>query len=366
MATQELAPQLTEMSLTEMLDAFGVSRATFYRRQAPRGETAEPKPSPRKLSDEERAEVLAVLDSERFVDQPPREVYATLLEEDRYLCSPRTMYRILAAADEVRERRNQLRHPRYAKPELIADAPNQVWSWDVTKFKTFVKFDYLYLYVMLDIFSRYVVGWMLAHHDNATLAKRFIEETLGKYDDVDPAALSIHSDRGPAMRSLTVAQTLARLDITQSFSRPRVSNDNPFSESQFKTVKYHPSFPDRFGNLDDGLAFGRRFFPWYNEHHHHSGLAYLTPATVHFGRTEEALAKRDATLLDAYRRHPERFARVPTAPRPPKVVYINPPPKADHEGPATEPESGKSEPTTHGSPPTQAPARSATVVGSAQ
>jgi len=211
---------------------------------------------------------------------------------------------------------------------------------------------YLHLYVLLDIFSRYVVGWMIADRESAALAERFLKETIEKYEDVDPERLTTHSDRGSAMRSLTVAQLLANMDVTQSFSRPRVSNDNPFSESQFKTIKYHPTFPDRFTGLDHGLDFGRQFFPWYNEQHHHSGLAYLTPATVHFGRTEEVLAARDATLLDAYQRHPERFRVAPKAPRPPPVVYINAPPADATEGPG-EPERGTSDPH-QGSPLSQA------------
>jgi len=292
--------------------------------------------------------VLCVLDSARFCDQSPAEVYASLLEEGTYLCSPRTMYRVLAANRQVRERRNQLRHPAYTRPELIADGPNQVWTWDITKLKTFEKFVYLHLYVLLDIFSRYVVGWMIADRESAALAERFLKETIEKYDDVDPERLTTHSDRGSAMRSQTVAQLLANMDVTQSFSRPRVSNDNPFSESQFKTVKYHPTFPDRFTGLDHGLDFGRQFFPWYNDEHHHSGLAYLTPATVHFGRTEEVLAARDATLLDAYLRHPERFRAPPKAPRPPPVVYINAPPAPTTRGPG-DPESGTSDP--HQGPP---------------
>ena len=311
----QLAPQLTLVPITMMLAALGLSRATFYRHRArasaPPSEPS-PRPSPaRALSDEERADVLCVLDSARFCDQSPAEVYASLLEEGTYLCSPRTMYRVLAANRQVRERRNQLRHPAYTRPELIADGPNQVWTWDITKLKTFEKFVYLHLYVLLDIFSRYVVGWMIADRESAALAERFLKETIEKYDDVDPERLTTHSDRGSAMRSQTVAQLLANMDVTQSFSRPRVSNDNPFSESQFKTVKYHPTFPDRFTGLDHGLDFGRQFFPWYNDEHHHSGLAYLTPATVHFGRTEEVLAARDATLLDAYLRHPEGFRAPP-------------------------------------------------------
>ena len=263
------------------------------------------------------------------------------------------MYRILADNQEVRERRNQARHPSYAKPELLATAPNQVWTWDITKLKTLEKFVYLHLYVMLDIFSRYVVGWMVAEKDNSKLAERFLRETIEKYE-LDPSALQIHSDRGSAMRSLTVCQMLSKLDVTQTFSRPRVSNDNPFSESQFKTVKYSPSFPDKFGGIDHGIQFGREFFLKYNTEHHHSRLAYLTPATVHFGQVDAVLAKRDATLLAAYKRTPERFSSMPKAKRPPRAVYINPPAKEPSEGSANLLEEGNSDPL-QGSPPPQAP-----------
>ena len=276
--------------------------------------------------------MLGELNSERFQDKAPAQVHATLLEEGTYLCSTRTMYRILADNEQVRERRAQARHPVYARPELIATAPNQVWSWDITKLKTFEKFVCLNLYVMLDIFSRYVVGWMVAEKDNATLAERFLRETI-KTHSVDPSKLTSHSDRGASMRALTVAQLLAQLNVTQSFSRPRVSNDNPFSESQFKTTKYDCDFPEKFGGIDDALKFCREYFPGYNHEHHHSGITYLTPATVHFGRVEEVLATRDATLMAAYEQHPERFSKPPRSPRPPSVVYINAPRTGETGGP---------------------------------
>lgn len=345
------------LPITMLIAAFGLSRATFYRHQTIARQGAgvrSPRPTPaRALDAAERRHVLDILNSERFVDSAPAEVFSTLLDEKKYFCSERTMYRILAANEQVRERRNQARHPNYAKPELVATGPNQVWTWDITKLKTFEKFVYLNLYVMLDVFSRYVVGWMVAEHDNATLAERFLKETISKYH-VDHAKLQIHSDRGSAMRSLAVTQMLARLGVTQSFSRPRVSNDNPFSESQFKTVKYHSTFPQRFGGVDDAIAFSREFFPWYNTEHHHSNLAYLTPEVVHFGRADQMLAVRNATLTAAYERNPERFGRPPSARRPPVAVYINPPKEAQTEGPAAKPESGNSDPP-NGSPPTQAP-----------
>ena len=216
------------------------------------------------------ARVLDLLHSPRFVDKAPAAVYATLLDEGTYHCSIRTMYRILHDAREVRERRNQLRHPKYKKPELLATGPGQVWSWDITKLLGPAKWTYYYLYVILDIYSRYAVGWMLASRENADLAKRLIRDTIEK-ENVDADQLTIHSDRGPAMKSHTVAQLLATLGVTKSHSRPHVSNDNPFSESQFKTLKYRPEFPDRFGSQEDGRGFCRRFFQWYNHEHYHSG-----------------------------------------------------------------------------------------------
>jgi putative transposase len=233
------------------------------------------------------------------------------------------MYRLLEANGEVKERRDQLRHPAYTRPELIAVRPNDVWSWDITKLRTHVKFEYLYLYVILDIFSRYVVGWLLAEHENAQLAERLIKETCDKHG-ATPGYL--HADRGAPMKSKLLIQLLANLDVTRSHSRPHVSNDNPFSESQFKTLKYHPSFPERFGGLDDGLTFCRTFFPWYNDEHHHGGIAYLTPHEVHYGKADDVLRRRHEVLMESYNLHPERFVRGP--PRVPslaRAVYINPP-----------------------------------------
>jgi putative transposase len=266
-----------------------------------------------------------VLHSERFVDRAPAEVYATLRDEGRYLCSERTMYRLLAANQEVRERRDQLRHPAYKKPELVATGPNQVWSWDITKLKTEAKWVYLYLYVILDIFSRYVVGWMLAEHENARLAERLVRETYDKHG-VAPGQLVLHADRGSPMKAKPMVQLLSALDVVRSHSRPHVSDDNPFSESQFRTLKYHPGFPDRFGGLDDGLAFCRTFFPWYNDEHHHGGIAFLTPSDVHYGRTDEVLRRRREALTAAYAAHPERFPHGLSAPAAlPSAVWINKP-----------------------------------------
>ena len=324
-AVAELASQTSTAAACRSL---GVPRATLYRRRRPEppatAATPRPKP-PRALGDQERQQVLDVLHREPFADKAPAEVYAALLDQGQYLCSIRTMYRILNDQQEVRERRDQLRHPTYHKPQLVATAPNQVWSWDITKLLGPAKWTYFHLYVILDIFSRYVVGWMLAGRESEHLAERLIRETVVKQGIVRDQ-LTIHSDRGPSMRSQTVAQLLATLGITKSHSRPHVSDDNPFSESQFKTLKYRPEFPDRFASLEDGLDFCGKFFHWQNHEHHHWGLGLLTPAMVHYGQADAVLAARQAVLTAAHAAHPERFVRQP--PRPlalPREVWINPP-----------------------------------------
>jgi putative transposase len=308
--------------------ALGVSRATFYRRDSKREKPLMrlvPRPSPRRMPDPERQGVLEVLHCERFVDKAPAQVYATLLDEGNYLCSERTMYRLLEEAGEVRERRNQLRHPPAAKPRLVATAPNQVWSWDITKLPGPYRGILFYLYVVLDIFSRYVVGWMLAHRESAELAQRLLREAFQR-EGIEEGQLTVHADRGPAMISHGVADLLAALSLTKSHGRPHVPDDNPYSESQFKTFKYQPGFPDRFGSYEHALAHCQRLFPWYNHEHRHSGIAYLTPADVHHGRAQEVLEARQHVLDTAYERHPERFVNGP--PRVcslPQEVWINPP-----------------------------------------
>ena len=318
-------------------DALSVSRATFYRRLQPAvpQTTTAPRRSHRALSDDERAQVLETLNSDRFSDLAPTEVYSTLLDEGTYLCSPRTMYRILEDNQQVRERRDQLRHPDYAKPELLATGPNQLWSWDITKLKGPAKWTYYYLYVILDVFSRYVVGWMVAECESAALAKRLIAETIGK-QQLDPQQLTLHADRGTSMRSKLVAQLLADLGVTKTHSRPHTSNDNAFSESQFKTLKYRPGFPKHFGAQEDARTFCARFFRWYNHDHHHHGIALLTPFQVHYGHAAAALEARQQTLDAAYTAHPERFPTRPTVPSLPEQVWINPP---DNDG-ATSPLPG--------------------------
>jgi putative transposase len=302
-----------------------VSRATVYRRR----ETAQPKaprPSPaRALSPPERQAVLGQLNSDRFADKSPRQVYATLLDEGSYLCSVRTMYRLLEQNNSTRERRNQLQHPNYKKPELLASGPNEVWSWDITKLKGREKWTYYYLYVIIDIYSRCVVGWMLADCESADLAKQLIETTLEK-QNIKPDQLIIHSDRGPSMTSHSVARLLGSLGVTRSLNRPHVSNDNPYSESHFKTMKYCPDFPQRFGSYEDAHAFCRRFFEHYNNEHYHSGIGLLTPGSLHYGQAESIISARSETLAAAWQQHPERFVNgVPRQPSVPKAAWINPP-----------------------------------------
>ena len=309
--------------------AVGISRASVYRLRARRKRSsAEPpkRPSPpRALKAEEQQQVLDVLHAEKFVDQAPQEVYAALLDEGQYLCSIRTMYRLLEAHQEVKERRDQLRHPVYQKPELLATAPNQIWSWDTTKLLGPVKWTYFYLYVVLDIFSRYVVGWMIATRETAVLAQKLIQDTIEK-QNIPPGQLTIHADRGPSMKSKPVAFLLADLGVTKTHSRPHISDDNPYSEAQFKTLKYRPDFPERFGSLEDARAFCQVFFPWYNTEHHHSGVALMTPHVVHYGLAKEAFEAREKVLLAAYEAHPERFVRKVPVPIPlPQAAWINPP-----------------------------------------
>jgi putative transposase len=317
--------------------ALGVPRASLHRMQNPMPQLAEPKQRsmpPRSLTAEERVIVLGHLHSERFQDRSPAEVYATLLDEGVYCCSIRTLYRLLAAQGETRERRDQLTHPPYQKPQLLATAPNQLWSWDITKLLGPVKWTYIYLYVILDVYSRYVVGWMVADREGKELARQFIAETCAKQEIV-PGQLTIHADNGSSMKSKPVALKLADLGVTKTHSRPHVSDDNPFSESQFKTMKYRPEFPDRFGSLEDARSFCQEFFRWYNTEHHHSGLGLMTPEIVHRQCAEQVRNLRQQTLDMAYAMHPERFVRKPPQPPPlPTEVWINPPPPKTESAPS--------------------------------
>lgn len=327
-AVDQLAPTV---GIASACAALGVARASFYRQPVFGPALPVPaRPTPaRALSKEERESVRAMLNSERFQDCAPAAIQATLLDEGQYLCSTRTMYRVLEQDGASRERRDQLTHPAYQKPELLANAPNQLWSWDITKLRGPVKWTYYYLYVILHVFSRYVVGWMIAPCEAAALATKLIEETCEKHL-ILPDQLTIHADRGSSMRSKPVAFLLADLSITKTHSRPYTSNDNLYSESQFRTMKYRPEFPDRFGCLQDSHAFCQRFFPWYNDDHRHSGIGMLTPAMLHFGQAPLIRLQRQTVLDAAYLAHPDRFVRRPPIPLPlPKEVWINKPQNSD-------------------------------------
>jgi putative transposase len=305
--------------------ALSVPRSRVYRARQPQS-PSQPRPTPvRALSQAERIQVRQTLNSERFADRAPRQVYAALLDEGQYLCSWRTMYRLLAAHDEVRERRDQRRHPIYQKPELLATAPNQVWSWDITKLRGSVTWTYFYLYVLLDIYSRYAVGWLIAERESAALAELLVAKSCAKQGIVRNQ-LTLHADNGAPMRSQSLALLLSDLGVTASHSRPHTSDDNPFSEAQFKTLKYQPGYPDRFGSIQDARAWARRFFGWYNQQHYHSGLNLLTPASVHFGQATVIQQQRQTILSAAYAVHPERFSKgAPLVAGPPPAVWINPP-----------------------------------------
>ena len=327
-ALAELSPLVGTRAACQALN---LSRSSHYRNRLPRLSTAKPRQKvARALVASERQTALAYLHEERFQNCAPATVYATLLDEGTYPCSIRTMYRLLAGEGESRERRDQLTHPAYTKHELLATAPNQLWSWDITKLMGPAKWTYFYLYVILDVFSRYVVGWMVAHRETAALAERFIAETLSK-QGIARGQLTIHADRGAVMTSQPVAFLLADLGVTKTHSRPHVSDDNPYSESQFRTMKYRPEFPDRFGCIQDSRAFGHSFFTWYNEQHRHSGLALLTPEMVHFGSAPDVVAQRQLVLDAAFQAHPERFVRKPPIqPQPPLNVWINKPPDSEN------------------------------------
>ncbi len=316
----------SEHSPTVVCRAFGVPRATFYRHRAPHpSANAGTRRHPRRLSEGEEQSVLDVLNSDRYMDESVPEVYADLLDQGSYLCSQRTMYRILEANEAVRERRDQRRHPEYAKPELLATAPNQVWSWDITKLKGPRKWSYYYLYVIMDIYSRCVVGWMVAGRESASLAERLIMETCEK-QDITKAQLIIHADRGTSMKSKLVAQLMADLGITKTHSRPYTSNDNPYSEAQFKTLKYHHTFPKSFGCIEDAQAYLRGFFEWYNQVHKHSGIGYVTPQSLHSGQAHAIREERRRVLAQAFAKHPERFVKgMPEPPKIPDAAWINKP-----------------------------------------
>ena len=305
----------------------GLPRAAYYRYHEAENKPPEAKrtSSPLSLSKGEREQVLSVLHDDRFVDKAPQEIHAILLDESRYLCSVRTMYRYLEQENEIRERRNQRRHIVYQKPELLALGPNEVWSWDITKLKGPAKWTYFYLYVVMDIFSRCVVGWMIATREASYLATELLNESYEK-QVIKPNQLTIHADRGPSMKSKPVALLLTDLGVNKSHNRPYTSNDNPFSEAQFKTLKYRPEFPERFGCIEDARAFCQQFFNWYNNDHRHSGISMLTPAAVHYGLGEDILFERNKVLEGSFYKNPARFKyRMPTSKPVPKAVWINKP-----------------------------------------
>jgi putative transposase len=319
-----------QVSLKRACAALRVPRSTLYRARQLRPEP-QPRPTPANaLSEAERAEVREVLNSQRFMDKAPRQVYATLLDAGQYLCSVSTMYRVLRMHDEVRERRAIRRHPAYKKPELLATAPNQVWSWDITLLRGPVKWSGYKLYTVLDIFSRYAVGWMIAEVESSALAQQLIAETARK-QGIHPDQLTLHADNGSPMTGKPLSQLLVDLGITRSHSRPHTSDDNPFSEAQFKTMKYRPDYPDRFSSIDSARVWARAFFKWYNEEHYHSGLNLLTPASVHYDQAEGIRAQRQQVMSAAYTAFPARFAcGEPVVKGAPAAVYLNPPAEASN------------------------------------
>jgi putative transposase len=322
--TEQLAKTI---GVSAACQALTTARSSLYRKRPQIVSHPKPErlPSPRALPRAEKEIVRQALNNERFADQAPREVFATLMDEGTYLCSWRTMYRILNENQEVRERRNQLRHPNYTKPELLATKSNQLWSWDITKLLGPTKWTYYYLYNILDVFSRYSVGWLIAERESASLAEALIAATCVR-QNIQPGQLTIHADRGSSMTSKPVALLMSDLGVTKTHSRPHVSNDNPFSESGFKTMKYRPDYPERFGCLADARSWAGEFFRWYNYDHHHTGIGLLTPADVHFGRAHEVLDQRRQVLYAAYQKYPERFVKGISIPAQlPLAVWINPP-----------------------------------------
>jgi len=312
------------LTVAEACESVELPRATYYRSKS-LSEVTTRRRSHRRLTDSERQRVLETLTSERFYDQSVRQVWAQLLDEGRYLCSVRTMYRILGENQAVRERRNQLRHPEYQRPELLASGPNQLWSWDITKLKGPHKWNYFHLYVILDVYSRKVVGWLLANRESSTLAVELIRQSCQR-EGIVPEQLTVHADRGSSMRSKPVAFLLADLGVTKTHSRPYTSSDNPYAEAHFRTLKYQPDFPGKFGSLEDARAFLQGFFDWYNHEHRHSGIGLVTAVQRHSGEDKTVYGRRQMVLEAFYRRHLERFVRgLPSPPELPGEVWINKP-----------------------------------------
>jgi putative transposase len=346
-----------EIPVSRGCEALGLSRATLYRPERPTRipPTRTPRRVTRKLSEPERAKVIETLHSEEFVDQPPGEIVATLLSRGVYLASVRTFYRILEALDEVRERRAQRRHPPAVKPQLTATAPQQVWTWDITKVAGPVAGVFFCVYVLIDLFSRYVVGWLVSEREDGKQAARWLKQTIERWQ-VDPSTLVVHNDRGAPMTSVAFVQLCALLGVKQSYSRPRVSDDNAFSEAQFKTMKYQPDFPERFGSIVHTRSWMQEFFDWHNDGHHHAGLAMFTPADVFFDRVESVASTRQRALDVAYAAHPERFVHgPPRVARPPAEVSINPVPPCEPATPPSHPEIAETSPKASLRPVDQAP-----------
>ena len=321
------------MSVADACGGLGFPRSSYYRLRS----SAPPlqrlttekrtvrRVSSRSLKQAEREAIRAVLNSERFMDCTPYVIYATLLDEGTYLCSVSTMYRILREHGEVRERRNQRKLPVYKKPELLATRPNELWSWDISWLRGPRPYSYYYIYVILDVFSRYVVGWTIAEVESAEIAQELIEWAC-RQQGIAKGELTLHSDNGTPMKSTAVAHLLEQLGVSKSHSRPYVSNDNPFSEAQFKTMKYQPGYPERFASLDEAWTWARPFFQWYNFAHLHSGIGFVSPATMHFGQAQSIFQQRQEVLADAFAKHPERFVRgQPHPPVVPTEAWINPP-----------------------------------------
>ncbi|MEV0290348.1 IS3 family transposase [Kribbella sp. NPDC050820] len=327
-AITELEPLIGTRKACE---ATGRPQASHYRRHRQSPLPARPpKPQPRALTRSERDEVRAVLNSPEHVDKAPAAVYHELLDAGIYLASISTMYRILREHDEVHERRRQATHPARVKPELVATRPNMCWSWDITKLRGPANWTYYYyLYVIIDIYSRYVVGWLLAECESAALAEQLLADSITK-QNAEPDTLTIHADNGSSMASKPVAFLLADLGVTKTHSRPHVSNDNPYSEAQFKTMKYRPDFPEQFGSMADARSFCQRFFTWYNAEHYHSGIGWHHPIDVHYGHADTIRTGRAEVLTAAYTRNPERFVRKhPEPPVLPTSAWINKPSDPD-------------------------------------
>jgi putative transposase len=308
-------------------EALAVPRSSLYAARQPRPETA-PRPAgppANALTPAEKAAVLGELNSARFADQTPYEVYPQLLDDGRYLCSLRGMYRILAENQAVRDRRDHLRHPVRPAPQVVARRPNQVWVWDITRLLGTLKYQCFYLYLVLDLFSRFIVGWLIAEKQSGDYAEQLLAASYRRFQ-LTPKQLTVHSDNGGPMTAKPVEWLFSDLGIQASLSRPHVANDNPHAEAGFKTLKYHPTYPDRFDDLAHAGRWMRDFEQWYCYQHHHSALGLMTPAAVHFGTADQLWDKRQAVLHAAYQAHPERFSRgQPVPPRWPAEVWINAP-----------------------------------------